>query len=190
MTSYASVIWTIIFYIDYIVATINVEIGNEPSLSPLYFVVLFVHIFFSTVPVVWLIIFPIYYFIGTINVEIGNEPSGKLRPAISKQCSGKYIYDIYESTPNETYDESTKSSVRRSTGDSRKYDDYSSASSPRSKASAVKDEEIADLQRELEQANKRVAAAQMEQRCAWVCVCVCAYLCVCMSDILSLKISF
>ena len=104
--------------------------------------------------------------IGTINVEIGNDPPGKSRSNVSKQCSGKYGYDMYDSTPNDTFEGSTKSSQRRSTGDSRKYDDFSSSPRPKMNFSyAAKDEEIADLQRELEQANKRAIMAQTEQRC-------------------------
>ena len=107
---------------------------------------------------------------SSVNADRGYDPSEKFRSNTPKQISNKYGYEDVSSPNGTPFDNSSIKSYKRystnsTTGDSKKYDD--STPPPRTRMNftyGAKDEEIVELQRELEQANKRAATALSEQR--------------------------
>ena len=93
-----------------------------------------------------------------------------MRSSIQKQTPRRYGNDDVNVSNGSPFDGSPLKSHKRyssanTTNESKKYDD--STPPPRTRMSfsyGAKDDEIIDLQRELEQANKRTAAALSQQR--------------------------
>ena len=104
--------------------------------------------------------------IGRVNPEVSGMTTDKLRSSIQKTNTENFTHNA------EDTDTSINGNGKREKGSSRKSKNSDSSKHdegiiPRSKLSGAygpKDIEVADLLRELEQANLRATVAQQEQR--------------------------